>query len=170
MSKNTIHIRRAVTADWPDMRRIFLEGIATGQASFETAETVPTDWQSWIRHKHGESAHVLTNESGTVLAWGVLAPTSARLCYRGVAETQLYVAGKLRGSGLGRHMLRCLIHYADRHGLWTLQAVVFPENTASLSLFRGAGFREVGRREKIARMNGEWRDTLLLERRSPTIW
>lgn len=162
-------LRPARLTDWPAMRTIFLQGIATGQSSFETAESVPEYWEQWVEYRHADSVFVIEDGQSQVRAWGALAPTSARWCYRGVAEVQLYVADDARGQGLGRWMLGQLIEYSEQSGLWTLQAVVFPENQASRRLFATMGFREVGRREKIARMNGEWRDTLLLERRSPVL-
>lgn len=162
-----VTLRPATPGDWPAMRAIFLQGIATGQSSFETPESVPQHWEQWAEYRHSDSVFVLEDEQSQIQAWGALAPTSARWCYRGVAEVQLYVADDARGQGLGRRMLAHLIEYSEQSGVWTLQAVVFPENQASRRLFAALGFREVGRREKVARMNGEWRDTLLLERRSP---
>lgn len=162
-------LRPATPADWPAMRAIFVQGIATGQSSFETPESVPERWEQWVEYRHANSVFVIDDGQSQIRAWGALAPTSSRWCYRGVAEVQLYVAGDARGRGLGRRMLAQLIEHSEQSGLWTLQAVVFPENQASRRLFATLGFREVGRREKIARMNGEWRDTLLLERRSPVL-
>jgi len=151
------------------MRSIFLAGIATGQASFETEATLPNRWDTFAGQKHPESITVICDAHGQVAAWGALAPTSARYCYRGVAEVQLYVAPESRGEGLGSRMLTALIQCSEALSLWTLQAIVFPENQASIRLFEGHGFRQVGYRERIAQMNGEWRDTLLFERRSPNI-
>ena len=162
----SVRLRQADAADWPAMRTIFLSGIATGQSSFETDDSVPRSWDDWLEHKHRESLVVAEDDQRQILAWGALAPTSNRHCYRGVAETQLYVAESARGQGLGQRLLAELVRHAEAHGYWTLQAVVFPENKASRQLFAKQGFREVGYREKIARMNGQWRDTLLLERRS----
>ncbi|MDQ2069347.1 GNAT family N-acetyltransferase [Natronospira bacteriovora] len=162
-------LRKAQAADWPQMRDIFLQGIATGQASFETDASVPRDWPDWLDGKHADSVHVIEADNGDILAWGALAPTSRRACYRGVAEVQLYVRDRARGHGLGHQVLDHLIRHGEHQAMWTLQAIVFPENLGSRRLFAAHGFREVGLREKIARMNGSWRDTLLLERRSPSI-
>ncbi|MCP1726252.1 phosphinothricin acetyltransferase [Natronospira proteinivora] len=151
------------------MRSIFLAGIATGQASFETEATLPQCWDDFTRSKHPESITVIHDDMGRIAAWGALAPTSTRYCYRGVAEVQLYVAPESRGHGLGARILADLIRFSETYCLWTLQAVVFPENRPSIQLFEAHGFRQVGYREKIAQMNGEWRDTLLFERRSPHI-
>ncbi|MEA5444718.1 GNAT family N-acetyltransferase [Gammaproteobacteria bacterium AB-CW1] len=151
------------------MRSIFLQGVATGQASFETENSIPRDWSEWRSYKHPDSILVHESTKG-VTAWAALAPTSQRRCYQGVAEVQLYVAESCRGQGLGQRLLDALIDYAEARSLWTLQAIVFPENQASLGLFQSRDFRLVGRRENIARMNGIWRDTLLLERRSPNIY
>lgn len=170
MSSDAIRSRSARPEDWPRMREIFLEGITTGESSFETAETVPEDWVKWVGGRHEDSVRVFEFPGTGIVAWGALAPTSRRHCYRGVAEVQLYVAAAARGQGVGRRVLTELIDHAEHHALWMLQAVVFPENEASRRLFGDKGFREVGYREKIARMNGVWRDTLLLERRSDTIW
>ena len=161
-------LRPASAADWPRMREIFLEGIATGVASFETDETVPSDFEDWIQHKHGDSLIAAEGPDGLV-GWAALAPASHRECYRGVAESQLYVAEQARGQGIGDLLLGGLIESSRAMGIWTIEAIVFPENQASRRLFARHGFREVGRREKIARMNGEWRDTLLLERRDPDV-
>lgn len=164
MSKT--ELRQAEPADWPAMRAIFLQGIATGQSSFETPASVPQRWEQWVESRHADSVFVIEARRSQIQAWGALAPTSSRRCYRGVAEVQLYVADEARGRGLGRRMLAHLVEHSERSDIWTLQAVVFPENQPSRRLFAAMGFREVGVREKIARMNGEWRDTLLLERRS----
>jgi phosphinothricin acetyltransferase len=164
---STAELRQARADDWPTMRSIFLEGIATGQSSFEVPESVPLNWDQWIRYRHRDSVFVLEERQVGIQGWCALAPTSPRHCYRGVAEVQLYISDGARGQGLGKHLLSHLVRHSEEAGFWTLQAIVFPENAASRRLFSSQGFREVGYRERIARMNGEWRDTLLLERRSP---
>ncbi len=160
----TTRLRPATPQDWPGMRRIFLEGIATGHASFETPDTVPQDFETWLRHKHRDSL-IVAESDGQLVGWAALAPTSHRACYRGVAECQLYVSADARGQGIGDRLLKALIDHAGTSGIWTIEAIVFPENQTSRRLFARHGFREVGRRERIAKMNGEWRDTLLLEYR-----
>lgn len=151
--------------DWSAVRRIYAQGIATGQATFETE--VP-DREGWDRG-HLAEPRLVAREGDEVVGWAALLPTSPRPVYRGVAEVSVYVAEGARGLGVGGALLEALIRAAERAGIWTLQAVVFPENAVSLALHRGAGFREVGRRERIARLGGRWRDTLLLERRSPVV-
>ena len=145
------------------MRAIFGEGIATGQATFET-ET--PSWEQW------DGVHsfcLVVEEDGGVVGWAALAPYSERAVYAGVAEESIYVAERARGRGVGRTLLEELVRRSEQAGIWTLEAGVFPENRASVALHLGCGFRIVGVRERIGRLNGEWRDVLLLERRSEVI-
>ena len=145
------------------MRTIFEEGIATGQATFET---VAPSWEAW---DGAHSLGLVAEEDGEVLGWAALSPYSPRPAYSGVAEESVYVAARARGRGVGRALLKALVDRSERAGIWTLQAGVFPENRASVTLHLGCGFRVVGVRERIGRLNGEWRDVLLLERRSEVI-
>jgi len=158
-------IREMVTTDWPDVRRIYLEGIATGNATFET-EAPP--WEHWDQnhHRFGRLVIVANNE---VAGWAALGPISSRRVYSGVAEVSVYVASSARGQGFGHALLGRLVQLSEKNGIWTLQAGIFPENTASIELHKGFGFREVGRRERIGKLNGVWRDTLLLQRRSAVV-
>ena len=149
--------------DWEQMRSIYLEGIATGQATFET--TAPA-WEKWDAGHLRQARLVARDEAGTVLGWAALSPVSDRCVYGGVAEVSVYVGERGRGRGIGRALLEALIEASEHSGMWTLQAGVFPENAASVKLHLSCGFREVGRRERIGKLNGVWRDTLLLERRS----
>jgi L-amino acid N-acyltransferase YncA len=149
-------------SDWEQVRSIYLEGIRTGHATFET--DAPT-WEKWDE-VHLEIARLVVREGDRVLGWAALSPTSKRKVYRGVAELTVYVAENARGAGIGRKLLEALIQESEEHGIWTLQASIFPENTSSVKLHLRSGFREVGRRERIAMLNGVWRDTLLFERRS----
>jgi L-amino acid N-acyltransferase YncA len=149
-------------SDWEQVRSIYLEGIRTGHATFETE--APT-WEKW-NEGHLEIARLVARDGDRVLGWAALSPTSKRKVYRGVAELTVYVAENARGAGIGRKLLEALIQESEEHGIWTLQASIFPENTASVKLHLRSGFREVGRRERIAMLNGVWRDTLLFERRS----
>ena len=149
-------------SDWEQVRAIYLEGIRTGHATFETEAP---SWEQW-NDAHLPVARVVMRDGERVLAWGALSPVSKRQVYRGVAELTVYVAESARGQGIGRALLEALIIESERNGIWTLQASIFPENTASVELHRRCGFREVGRRERIAMLNGVWRDTLLFERRS----
>lgn len=151
------------TADWPAVERIYAEGIATGDATFEPN---PPTWAEFDTGRLPEHRLVAV-ENGEVVGWAALSPTSHRTCYAGVVEHSVYVAEKARGRGLGKALMRQLIVGADAAGLWTIQTNVFPENEATLALHRALGFRVVGRRERIAQRDGVWRDTILLERRSP---
>jgi len=151
--------------DWPGVRAVFLEGVATGQATFETSAP---EYPAWDAAHRAEPRLVAADAEG-LAGWAALSPVSRRTCYAGVAEVSVYVAARCRGRGVGRRLLAALIAASERLDIWTLQAVVFPENPASVALHERAGFRLVGRRERIARLSGAWRDTLLLERRSPTV-
>ena len=151
--------------DWPAVRSIYEAGIATGNATFETA---PPAWETWDQ-AHLERPRLVARRSagGPMLGWAAVVPVSGRCVYAGVGDLSIYVAPEARGQGCGRALLAALVRESEEIGLWTLQAGVFPENTASLALHRALGFRDVGVREKIGCMNGRWRDVLLLERRSP---
>lgn len=149
--------------DWPEVRRIYGEGIATGNATFET-ET--PSWSAWDA-AHRRDCRLVARDGAALLGWAALTPVSGRWVYGGVADLSVYVATAARGRGVGRALLQALVEESERQGIWTLQAGIFPENEASLRLHRDLGFRDVGRRERIGRMNGAWRDVLLLERRSP---
>ena len=152
-------------ADWLQVRRIFLEGIATGHATFET--DAPS-WEKW-NDAHLAFARLVARAGSDVKGWAALSPVSTRRVYAGVAETSVYVGRDSRGQGIGRALLAALIQAAESNGTWTLQAGVFPENRGSVKLHQTLGFREVGRRERIGKLNGIWRDTLLLERRSAIV-
>lgn len=151
--------------DWPAVRTIYAEGIATGNATFATE--IP-DWDKWDG-SHLPNCRLVAVDREEVLGWAALSPVSARKVYAGVAEVSVYVATSVRGHGVGKALLQALIHESERNGIWTLQAGIFPENIASVSLHKSLGFREVGRRERIGKMGNQWRDTLLLERRSPIV-
>ncbi len=152
-------------ADWPRVKAVYLEGIATGLATFETE--APT-WDAWCE-SHLEIGRLVARSEDTILGWAALSPVSKRKVYAGVAEVSVYVAADQRHQGIGRALLAQLIPESEQDGIWTLQAVVFAENAATIALHKRYGFREVGRRERIGKLNGVWRDTLLLERRSPQI-
>lgn len=151
--------------DWDEVRTIYAEGIATGQATFET-ET--PSWTAWDA-SHLPCARLVARSGETIVGWAALSPVSSRKAYAGVAEVSVYVAQHQRGAGFGRQLLEGLILAAEANGIWSLQAVMFPENAGSVALHGHCGFREVGRRERIGKLNGAWRDTILLERRSRRI-
>ena len=152
--------------DWPGVRSAYLEGIATGQATFE--ETAPEEYAAWSASRLATCRLVAhpTGDASDVLGWAALSPVSSRPVYRGVAEVGIYVAARARGQGVGRALMGALVAASVAEGIWTLQSAVFPENAATLALHAAFGFREVGRRERIGKHRGVWRDTLLLERRS----
>jgi L-amino acid N-acyltransferase YncA len=152
-------------SDWEQVRSIILEGIATGYTTFETDAPL---WQKWDAG-HLEFARLVARKEDKVLGWAALSAVSNRDAYRGVAELSVSVAEESRGRGIGCALLEALIQESERHEIWMLQAAIFPENTASVKLHLRCGFREVGRRERIGKLNGTWRDTLLFERRSKTV-
>ncbi len=148
--------------DWEAVREIYREGIATGHATFETE--VP-EWEAWDRGHLGTPRLVL-RAGEEILGWAALSAVSGRCVYAGVAEVSIYVAASARGRGVGSTLLRDLVRRSEEEGIWTLQAGIFPENRGSLALHRNAGFREVGTRERVGKLEGKWRDVVLLERRS----
>lgn len=150
---------------WPAVREIYRQGIETGVATFETE--VP-DWETWDESHIDHSRLVARNEE-QVLGWAALSPVSDRCVYGGVAEVSVYVGENARGQGLGTRLLNALIEASEDNGIWTLQAGIFPENEASLRIHEQCGFRVVGKREKLGRLDGEWKDVLLMERRSDLV-
>ena len=158
-------IDHMMPSDWDQVRSIYLEGIRTGHATFET--DAPT-WETWDE-SHLRIGRLVMRDGDRVVGWTALSPTSKRSVYRGVAELTVYVAENARGKGIGHALLEAVVEESERKGIWTLQASIFPENTSSVKLHLRSGFREVGRRERIAMLNGVWRDTLLFERRSNVV-
>ena len=152
-------IRAMRNQDWSAVCEIYSEGIATGNATFET-ET--PEWEKWGGRHLQECRLVALDQR--ILGWAALRPVSSRRVYSGVAEVSVYVASASRGRGIGKLLLQSLVEQSERCGIWTLQAGIFPEN----ALHKSCGFREVGRRQRLARLAGVWRDVLLLERRSST--
>ena len=152
-------------SDWEQVRSIYLEGIATANATFE--QDAPS-WGQWDI-AHLQRPRLVIREGEDILGWAALSRVSSRDVYRGVAEVSVYVGEKARGQGIGRSLLKALIDESESEGIWTLQASIFPENEASIKLHLKCGFREVGRREKIGELGGIWRDTVLLERRSKRV-
>ena len=160
-----IEVRDLRPSDWPEVARIYQEGIETGNATFETE--VPS-WQEWDAAHLGEH-RLVAERNGAVAGWIALVPVSPRECYAGVAEVSAYVGEEARGEGVGSALLTAVIDSSERAGIWTLQTGVFPENDVSLRLLQRLGFRVVGTRERIGRLHGVWRDVVLVERRSEVI-
>ena len=150
---------------WPDVARIYAEGIATRNATFETS--VPS-WEDWDR-AHLAGHRLVAVEDGEVLGWAALVPVSERCVYDGVVENSVYVAGSAQGRGVGRALLDALVVSTEAAGIWTIQTGIFPENEASVRLHERAGFRVVGRRARLGKLDGVWRDVLFLERRSTVV-
>lgn len=148
--------------DWDAVRAIYLEGVATGNSTFE--QSAP-DWQTWDQG-HLPSCRLVARAGGEILGWTALSPVSRRQVYAGVAEFSIYVAERARGRGIGAVLLKALIEVSEQEGIWMLQSGIFPENKASLQLCQRFGFRVVGTREGVGCMAGRWRDVVLLERRS----
>jgi phosphinothricin acetyltransferase len=154
-------LRDLLPGDWPDVARIYEAGLATGVASFETVVPASEDWDA--AHLDVLRSVALADEA--VVGWAAVTPVSARDCYRGVVEHSVYVDPAARGRGVGTALLRRLVADAPRHGIWTIQTSIIATNEPSLRLHEAAGFRAVGRRERIAQRDGVWHDTVLLEYR-----
>jgi L-amino acid N-acyltransferase YncA len=150
---------------WAAVERIYLEGIATGNATFETSAPA---WEAWDKG-HLPDLRIVALDGDEVVGWAALSPVSDRCVYGGVAEGSLYVAEAARGRGIGRQLLEELIHRSEDAGIWTIQTGIFPENEASLRLHERVGFRVLGVREKLGKLDGTWRDVVFLERRSPNV-
>ena len=161
-----ISIRILEAADWPAVERIYLEGIATGQATFQTEAPA---WADWDKSHLADLRFVAVAEGGDVAGWVALSPVSSRCVYAGVAEVSVYVAANFRGQQVGSTLLTHLITSSEQANIWTLQAGIFPENEASVKLHQKLGFRIVGLRERVAKHHGVWRDVYLLERRSQAV-
>jgi L-amino acid N-acyltransferase YncA len=150
--------------DWSSVARIYREGMATGDATFE--HTVPS-WEQWRSARVEDCCLVARCESGEVLGWAALSPVSARAVYRGVGEVGVYVDQSHARQGIGRVLLGALIESSEQAGFWALQAGIFPENEGSIALHESCGFRRVGTRKRMGQMpDGRWRDVVLYERRS----
>jgi L-amino acid N-acyltransferase YncA len=154
-----MEIRAMRAEDWPAVKSIYEQGVATRQATFETEAPDRDSWDA----DHLSEPRLVAEENGAVVGWAALSPVSRRSCYAGVVEGSVYVAEDARGRGVGRALLERLC--ADAAGIWTIQTSIFTENVASVELHRRCGFRVVGTRERIAQLDGAWRDTVLMERR-----
>jgi len=158
-------LEKMKSADWNAVRAIYEEGIATGHATFETE--VP-EWIEWDR-SHLRDCRLVAKAREQVVGWTALSPVSERCVYAGVAEVSIYITPSARGQGIGKTLLQALIDKSEKVGIWTLQAGVFPENTASIALHKACGFREIGYKSRIGQTGDVWRDVVLLERRSEVI-
>jgi phosphinothricin acetyltransferase len=158
----TVAIAPMTEEHWPAVRQIYEQGIATGNATFATSAP---DWTEWDA-RHLPTSRLAALREVEVIGWAALSPVSSRHVYRGVAEVSVYIAERVRGQGVGLQLLNALVADSERSGVWTLQAGIFLENAASIRLHEKAGFRIVGRRERIGCLDGRWRDTILMERRS----
>ncbi|HET6341870.1 MAG TPA: GNAT family N-acetyltransferase [Gemmatimonadota bacterium] len=160
-----IRIEPMRESDWPAVADVYRQGIVSGHATFETDVPSREAWDS----SHLRAPRLVAREADRLLGWAALSPVSDRCVYGGVAEVSVYVDGAARGRGIGRRLLESLVQASEEAGIWTLQAGIFPENEASLAIHRSCGFRVVGRRERLGRLAGEWRDVILLERRSTRV-
>lgn len=162
--ERTFKIRNLYASDLSDVKSIYLDGIATKNATFELS--APDTWQEWDNKYISSCRFVAADDNQRVFGWIMISQVSSRICYSGVAEVSVYVAKEVQAMGVGSELLSQLIADSETNGFWTLQAGIFPENKASLALHQKCGFRLVGIREKISMLDGKWRDMLLLERRS----
>jgi L-amino acid N-acyltransferase YncA len=160
-----MQITTLLPSHWQAVRSIYEEGIATGNATFQT--TAPS-WEEW-NEAHAINPRLVAIENDEVLGWAAITPVSGRCVYAGVGEISVYVSEKARGRGLGKQLLNALITESEKENYWTLQAGIFPENVSSLAIHKACGFRIIGTRERIGQMKGVWRDTVLLERRSQNV-
>lgn len=150
---------------YPGIAAIYLQGLATGNASFQ--QSAP-GWEDWDK-SHLPHSRIVVMVNDRVAGWAALTAVSSRCVYAGVAEVSVYVGNEYRGKGLGKILLNELIKESEANNLWTLQSGIFPENTASIRLHEACGFRKIGYREKIGNMNGTWRDNIIMERRSKVV-
>lgn len=160
-----LQIRSMEAGDWPSVKAIYQEGIDTGIATFETE--VP-EWKQWDK-MHLNHSRLVAEQDDEIAGWAALSAVSNRCVYAGVAEVSIYVAGSWQKSGIGTRLLKALIEHSEENEIWTLQAGVFAENKPSIKLHQKCGFRVVGRREKLGCLHEEWKDVVLLERRSEKI-
>ena len=157
-----LHIEKMTELHWPDVSRIYLQGIETGMATFE--KEIP-EWTYWDQ-QHIDTCRLVALNRNKVVGWAALSAVSSRCVYGGVAEVSVYVAAEARGNKIGESLLRQLIDESEAQGYWTLQSGIFPENISSIRLHEKLGFRKIGFRERIGQLNGVWKDNLLMEKRS----
>ena len=160
-----MEIVKIAPANYPQVADIYLQGIATGIATFQMEAT---DWETWNK-SHLPNCRIAAFEGGQMAGWAALSPVSSRCVYAGVAEVSIYVGENFRGKGIGRYLLLKLIEESEAAGLWTLQSGIFAENKASIKLHEQCGFRIIGYREKIGNKDGIWKDNIIMERRSKIV-
>ena len=160
-----IEVEAMAADDWAAVVEIYRQGLETGDASFETEVPAFEAWDA----AHLTQPRLVARIDGAVAGWAALSPVSERCVYGGVGEVSVYVAPQHAGRGIGRSLLSELVRRSEEAGIWTLQAGIFPENAASLALHQRCGFRVVGRRERLGRHRGVWRDVILVERRSDAV-
>ncbi|NYJ26709.1 GNAT family N-acetyltransferase [Allomuricauda sp. ARW1Y1] len=158
-------IRTMQASDWEAVAKIYLEGIATGFATFETQAPSYNDWDK----AHTSECRLVAEIDGIIMGWAALSPVSSRCVYGGVAEVSVYISAQSRGQGVGKALMQHLIGESEKAGFWTIQSGIFPENTASIKLHERVGFRYIGKRERVGKIHGVWKDNLLFERRSSTV-
>jgi len=157
-----LHFRSLEKQDWLRVSEIYALGIATGNATFQ--EEIPS-WEDWDNN-HIKSCRILVEKDKKIIGWAALSAVSSREVYKGIAEVSVYIDPKYSGQKIGVSLLHQLIHASEKQGFWTLQAGIFPENIGSLKIHEKLGFRTIGKRVKVGKMKGIWRDTVLIERRS----
>lgn len=160
-----MEIRNMLASDWNAVSKIYAEGIATGFATFE--KEIPS-YQNWDK-AHLNSCRIVLHSQHIIKGWAALSPVSSRCVYGGVAEVSVYVGKKYFGQGVGHLLLKHLISDSEKQGFWTLQSGIFPKNKASIALHKKAGFRFIGTRKRVGKLNGVWKDNLLFEKRSETV-
>lgn len=158
-------VRNMKPSDWKEVSRIYSEGIATGLATFETE--VPT-YDHWNK-AHTKECRLIAENNGEIMGWAALSPVSSRCVYGGVGEVSVYISDKSRGRGVGKLLMHHLIDESEKAGFWTIQSGIFPENTASIKLHEKMGFRYIGKRERVGKIHGVWKDNLLFEKRSSKV-
>ncbi|EKQ56057.1 MULTISPECIES: GNAT family N-acetyltransferase [unclassified Clostridium] len=160
------NIEEMKASDWEQVKNIYIEGIKTGIATFQTE--APT-WENW-NIGHLDKCRLVARSVNGILGWVALSPTSSRDCYKGVVEVSIYVGEKYKGQGIGKNLLTSLINNSEENGIWTLYCAIIRENIASIAMHKSCGFREIGIREKVARTSsGVWHDVVLMERRSKKV-
>lgn len=160
------HIDCMNSSNWGQVKQIYLDGIKTGLATFQTEAP---EWDEWDQN-HVKACRIVARSEDSILGWAALSPTSSRCCYKGIGEVSIYISETCKGQGIGTALLKHLISESEDNGFWTLQSAITRENKASLALHAKCGFREIGYREKIAQMpDGTWHDVVLVERRSRVV-